>query len=382
MISIVIDAQSLKLYPVAREGFSGGTEGYVRALARGLADRGYETHVVAPDCEREERRGEVYWWPPGWHPRSPDVLVAMHNLEYQHEYDAPTLVLGLNGVDPWMGDDNELMPTVDAFPCFSQCHIELLHQARGVPKERCHVTGLGVDTRDYATSKGEGTVNGKSYRWAKLHTSCKVPGRMLYANDPARGLWHVLDIFDHVRREVPDASLHVAYDFERQFSYHRWNANAVTEMLWECNRRIEATEGVRNVGALGREDLIREQLECHIHAMPSDPPNVGSQIHGLAQMELAAAGTPLVLSDIEAFPEVFGDGALILPLPGQYLPQLERRYDAQDWAEAVIQLMRDEDKWREASRKARALAERHTWDAVLDRWDAMLRSLVGEEVAA
>ena len=92
-------------------------------------------------------------------------------------------------------------------------------------------------------------------------------------------------------------------------------------------------------------------------------------------MECAAAGSALVLSDTEAFPEVFGEAAEILPLPGWFDPRAESRWTTQDWAEAVVELMRDPDKWAEASRKARALAEKNTWRHVVDRWDAMLSEL-------
>ena len=62
-------------------------------------------------------------------------------------------------------------------------------------------------------------------------------------------------------------------------------------------------------------------------------------------------------------------------MPGAFRADMGRRIDAGDWAEVVIELMTDERAWKRASRKARALAERHTWDAVLDRWEGMLAGL-------
>ena len=134
--------------------------------------------------------------------------------------------------------------------------------------------------------------------------------------------------------------------------------------------------GAVNLGALDRAGIIREQLECQVHCMPSDPPGIGTQTHGLLQMECAAAGCALVLSNIEAFPEVFGDAAIILPVVGRYEPSLERRITAQDYAEVVVELMQDSSKWEEASRKARALAECNTWSIVVDRWETMLEKVM------
>jgi len=112
--------------------------------------------------------------------------------------------------------------------------------------------------------------------------------------------------------------------------------------------------------------------------MPSDPPGIGTQTHGITQLECAAAGAALVLSDVEAFPEVFGAAATILPVIGRYMPKLERRITAQDYAEVVIELMQDGEKWAEASRKARVLAETMTWDACATRWNEMLLGLKRE----
>lgn len=115
--------------------------------------------------------------------------------------------------------------------------------------------------------------------------------------------------------------------------------------------------------------------------MPSDPPGVGTQTHGITQMECAAAGAALVLSDVEAFPEVFSEGAKILPVTGRFIPDQERRVTAEDYAAEVVRLMTDPDACEEASRQARALAEKNTWGRVADRWQAMLEDQANRVIA-
>jgi glycosyltransferase involved in cell wall biosynthesis len=372
-LKVIIDATALRMYPVGKPGFRGGTETYVERIAKGLANKGHETHVITPDLEFEERRGlNEFWWPAHTGPLTADVVAMVHSLEgLQRDYEAPVLVFMPNGVDPDLGPNHAWGEHIDAVACFSQKHIDLMRELRPtIPAEKCFVTGLGIDIEDYTIC---GPQCSDLLDALKVH---KEPGRLLYANDPARGLWHVLDLFDHLRKEVPEASLHVGYDFSRQFQHHRWAANALAEALWDCKRRLESTPGVRSLGALSRPELVREQLECQVHAMPSDPPNTGSQIHGISQMEAAAAGAALVLSDTEAFPEVFGEAALVLPLPGTFVPQAGRRFDSQDWAENISVIIKDPQRWQAMSRKSRALAERHTWQAVVDRWEAMLETLV------
>lgn len=358
---IIWDGRSERMYGLGRPTMTSGLVQMITEVSRGLAERGHTVHVLTADLDVEEQRGANLWyWPASYGPTVADAVIATQQINPSAGLDAPVLVLAHTGCDPYLGEDGEWAEGVEAFPVFSQAHGDLLRKARPtIPAEKVHVVGLGVNT------------------WEYREPVTKVHGRMLYLNDPVRGLLPLLDIFDRVRKEVPEASLHVAYDFERQLAVRAWEHSQMAQMLWECKRRIESTEGVVNLGNLTREQVVREQLACQVHAMPSDPPNVGTQTHGIAQMECAAAGCALVLSDIEAFPEVFGQGATILPTVGKYVPALGRRYTADDWAAVVVELMRDGDKWQEASRKARALAEQNTWEGVVERWERMLEQLGG-----
>lgn len=367
-LAILIDGRPLRHYPLGQAGFSGGTESYVRRLAHGLAERGHTVHVLTSDLQHEEQRGPTeWWWPESYHPMRADVVMAAHSLETIGDLQAPILVFLPNGVDSPLFGRGAL---VDAVCCFSQCHVDLLTRIRPeLPADRCHVTGLGVELSDYPAEHGQ-----------------HVRGRMLWANDPARGLLQTIDIFEAVQQQVPEATLHVAYDFDQQFRAHQWGSDAMSEIMWKCKRRMEENPEIVNLGALSHGELVREQVECHVHAMPSDPPNIGSQIHGLTQMELAAAGVPLVLSDIEAFPEVFSAAADLLPVVGclraSYGDGDLARVTAQDWADQVVAVMNDEARWQAQSAASRALAERHTWDSVVDRVDGLLAALVANHMAA
>ncbi len=369
MSKIIIDATALTLYPVGRPGFTGGTELMVHVLARGLAAGGHTVHVVTPDLEDEEERGErLTYWGPTNHPTRADVVVMVASLHDAEQYTGDALVYATNGAELPAPITPELAGLVSAFPVFSRTHGRLMCALNpAIPMDRCVVTGLGVDYGEYERAFLE-------------QCGSRIPGRIWVGNDPARGLIHVLDVFDLVRAEVPHASLHVTYDFDRQFERVKWQHNAAAEVLWECRRRLTTTPGVTVLGTVSREQVVREQLEAQVHLWPSDPANVGSQIHGISQLEAAAAGCALVLSDVEAFPEVFGDAAVLLPTIGTFVPGGEddgARISAHDYAAEVVALMRDSGGWAEASRRSRALAETMTWGHVVDRWLTMVDQLVG-----
>ncbi len=365
-MKLIIDGRALDLYPLGKPGFHGGTESYVIELARGLSAKGHTVHVVTNDLDTDEQRGpNEFWWGPQAFPTRADAVIMVPSIEKVEPYSADLLIVATNGLGHYLGEDGDL-DAIDAFPVFSNTHADMLHKTQQVPRDKCFLTGLGVDLLDYEVPLTRDNPLGELR---------KVPGRIMVGNDPQRGLWHVLDIFDKLKPLVPDATLHVTYDCQKVFDSVRWTASHMATLMLDCERRLAATEGVTSLGALSRQELIREQLECQVHVWPSDPPNVGSQIHGITQMECAAAGAALVLSDIEAFPEVFGEAALLLPVPGTFVPEHERRADAQDWAEAIAEIMLSPEKWAEMSRTSRALAEQHTWAHVIDRWDQMLATL-------
>jgi hypothetical protein len=355
MKTVTFDARALFLYPVGKPGFTGGTEHMVRVLARHLS-QWYTVNVVTPDLDEWEPRGEnLYYWPPTMFPRKTDVLVMVQSLEGMDNYTAPVLAFATNGIDPIVGN---LTPSIDLYPCFSQTHIDMMTKARlTIPAERCVITGLGVDLPDMLVSP------------------CK--GLMCWMNDPARGLWHMLDIFDEVRKRIDTARLAVTYNFELQFSHRKWQQSQMAQVLWECRERMQKTSGVEVWSEMTREQVIGLQQVQHVHVMPSDPPNQGSQIHGMAQLESASFGTPLVLADTEAFPEVFGQAADILPLPGTYVEGMQRRVTSTDWADVIEKVMLDETVYQEMRAASLELARQNTWAAVACNWHKMLESALG-----
>lgn len=361
---ILFDTRAETMYPLAKPGFSGGSQTYVKAIIKGLS-RSHQVHVIAPDQDVEECKDGVWWWPSHYHPTDFDIAVQQVAINPQPDYDADLLIFMMSYSDPFLGPNGEWADKVDAYPVFSTVHKNMLLKYRPtVPADRIFITGLGVDLNDY-----------------KLRVE-KVSGRMLYANDPARGLFPLLDIFDLVKKEVPQATLHIAYDFDRQLVNRMWEHSHLAQMLLECKYRIAHTEGVESLGGISRQELIYEQLECQVHCMPSDPPAPGIQTHGITQMECAAAGAALVLSDVEAFPEVFGSGAIILPVIGRFYPESSYRVSPADYAHHIIKLMSEPKEWEKASKRAKALARLNNWDRVVENWENMIASLTGSSAGS
>jgi glycosyltransferase involved in cell wall biosynthesis len=78
----------------------------------------------------------------------------------------------------------------------------------------------------------------------------------------------------------------------------------------------------------------------------------------MAVCEAMAAGTPVVVSDADSMPELWGDTALVLPRPIDYGL----------WYETVEDLLVDRAKWRRYSDAGIRKAAQFAWPLVAQRY--------------
>ena len=110
-------------------------------------------------------------------------------------------------------------------------------------------------------------------------------------------------------------------------------------------------EGIDVLGFLSQEDLTAELLSAKAMAAPS----LGGESFGMVLTRAFACATPVVASDIEGYRDVMtaGDRA-----------QRSRRAIPQRSADALVQLLVDEDRRCRLGLAGRRLAEeRYSWEA-------------------
>lgn len=111
---------------------------------------------------------------------------------------------------------------------------------------------------------------------------------------------------------------------------------------------------------MSRADLIDLQQTAMVHVYPLDPRRP-SDFFSMSVLESMAAGTPVIVSDADSMPELWGDTALVLPRPIDYLA----------WYEAVERLLTDRAEWKRLSERGRRKAEVFTWDKQAQRYLAL-----------
>jgi phosphatidyl-myo-inositol alpha-mannosyltransferase len=123
-------------------------------------------------------------------------------------------------------------------------------------------------------------------------------------------------------------------------------------------------DGIDVLGIVPNEVRDAELAAAKVFVSPA----LGGESFGMVLVEAFATATPVVASDIPGFADVVTEDAAVLVPPG----------DEQALADAVCDLLADEDRRVEMGRKARALAEeRYSWTDVARRLEA-----VYERVAA
>jgi glycosyltransferase involved in cell wall biosynthesis len=229
---------------------------------------------------------------------------------------------------------------------------------RYAPRPYCETCGGFEDSDTLAL--------GCDHDWITQEPWRKIPGRVIYASSPDRGLHHLLGQWPRIKRAVPHATLHVFYRLEpwlRGFDNTpffppieplRARANYVEECLRRFNDR--GGMGVTLRDSVSRETIELEMAQAEVLAFPVDT-TTWSEGFSCTTLEACAAGAVPVITDCDAMGEVYAEsGAAIVRRTGDWV---------RCWGDAVITaLSLDMGEQRE---KLRAFAAERTWKLTAER---------------
>ncbi len=199
-----------------------------------------------------------------------------------------------------------------------------------VPANRLVTVPNGVDTATFRIG-----LDGSAFR-RELHLDSQpvIVTALRLAKRKGPGL--LLDAFDEVLKLVPEARLVIAGD------------GAERGRLIQQIRDLGIGASVHMVGTLSKEQVAELMAAGDVFVLPSS-----LEAFGLAALEAAAAGTPVVCSNAGGIPEVFQDGVnALLYVPG----------DKSDMAKSIVRMIRDPDLRHRLSASAMTTARQLTWD--------------------
>ena len=117
---------------------------------------------------------------------------------------------------------------------------------------------------------------------------------------------------------------------------------------------------VASYNGLTRSELIGLQQSASLLIHPCDPVRP-SEFFCMAVLEALASGTPCIVSDADALPELWGAVAVVLPRPIDY----------SQWSDEVDRLL-EPKAWKPASKQGKLFAKSFDWANVARKYLAAL----------
>lgn len=216
----------------------------------------------------------------------------------------------------------------------------------------------------------------------------KVPGRVIHASSPDRGLHHLLHVWPAIKNKCPEAHLRIFYRLRPWIE----ELKAIPEPFpdIEENRQralfieaaLERLEGqhwgVEVCGPVSRNRIVQEMAEAEVFAYPVDTLR-WSEGFSCTTLEACAAGAVPIIWDCDAMGDLYRGVAEVLP-----------RGNLEKFADEVVRAihLKKADRYRgagdvsltEECRDARIkFAKEHTWQHTAQKILEETPGLKGEE---
>lgn len=220
-------------------------------------------------------------------------------------------------------------------------------------------------------------------KWEVLHNGCdpfqypemdRVPGRVIYASSPDRGLHLLLQEWPKIRKRVPNAHLRVFYNFHpwfevlqnESFSQHPDVRECCFRAMYirEAMRRLKS-HGVEHLHSISRVQMAREMSQARVLAYPCDTIRY-TEGFSVTLMEACAAGVLPVTSSVDALGDIYGQVVPMVKAPvGDNLDE---------FVEYVIRGLTDEVWRRDTTERTLKFAHDYKWSILARRFENILRS--------
>jgi glycosyltransferase involved in cell wall biosynthesis len=335
----------------------GGSESAGLYMAKALAREGARVNVFCNTAENWRDSIGVSFNPSvGWSSATRgavhDICIAQRSLD---ALAAPTSAR-LNLLwchDLALGRDARRVRgalwNIDRIVVLSEYMRAQYQEAYEIEPEVCFVSRNGVDLDLFREVAAGGIRRDRN--------------KLVYAARPERGLDLLLrDVMPRLLENEPELRLYIAgYDHRHE---------EFVELYRECEQLARALgDRVVVLGSLSKRDLYRHFLSARVYVYPTPSPSSPGfrEVSCICAMECQAAGLPVVTSALGALPETLApEGAILTGGDPSNRSELAGYIEA--FSQNVLTLVRDDERWAQASNAGMKRASSLDWSDVAREW--------------
>lgn len=333
-----------------------GSEQAMLYLAKTQADQKHQVTCYIPtDTPGFQNGVDVIdvrrTWPRLRRMDTADVVVSWLSSDLLRGLSDKQLRITNLQINDWMMNSNGYEEWVDVFVVCTASHKAHLWTEPLHPKDTANVEIIpnGVDNARFA-----GTPNRKIRK-------------CVYLSSPDRGLHWLVAMWPEIRFAFPDAELHVFYEVQKWLDTAILLNNDVSlRARYVCDRgNVLGSHGLYLRGAMSPTQLAQELLTADVMLYPCDPVRY-TEGFGVAVLDSCAAGVIPIISNADAFGEVYGvEGS------GVYVvPKSNDRKWLDDFLELSLTVMGSSMEQKEDNRKTvQTFAHQYDWTKIGVMWD-------------
>ncbi len=189
-------------------------------------------------------------------------------------------------------------------------------------------------------------------------TSVPQNHRLFYGSSYDRGLEHLLYIWDDIKKQVPDATLHIAYGWD---TFDRMTLDNPERKQWKNGMvMLMQQKDIFHYGRLSKEELKQLRQHCGIWAYPTH----FYEIFCITAIEAQKDGLVPITTNIGSLPEVVHSGSVVTS-------DILTKVGKEEYTRILVQYMKDRALWEFARKEAKEHQKQFSIDRVASEWKKM-----------
>lgn len=179
--------------------------------------------------------------------------------------------------------------------------------------------------------------------------------KLFWGSSYDRGLDVLLFMWPDIKKEYPEAELHICYGWNLFDIANRTNPE---RMEWKKSvQRMMQADGIVHHGRVSQPELKKIREQCGIWAYPT----YFTEINCITALECQSDGVVPVTMDLAALEETVGSGVKVKGKITEM--EVQEKYQKE-----LISMMGDEQRWNKESKKGKKFAKKYHWDKLATKW--------------